>query len=281
MLWTILVWIALGYGLIVTLLAVFQSRLVYFPDMERELAATPQSVGLDYEPVDLRTEDGETLHGWWLPPPGSGRPSRGTVLFFHGNAGNISHRLDYLRMFHRLGYATLAIDYRGYGRSTGSPSEKGTYRDALAAWRWLGQARKVKPQDIVIAGESLGGGVASWLAAQHTPRALLLLSTFTSVPDLGAQIYPLLPVRLIARIGYDNVANLRQIRAPVLIAHSPHDEIVPFRHGQALFEAAGEPKTFLELSGGHNQGFVHAREDWVRSVAAFLERHAPVADQGN
>ena len=275
MLWSVLLTIAIGYGVIVALLAVFQSHLVYFPGTGRELAATPQAVGLAYESVDVPTEDGETLHGWWVPGSGGDKAARGTLLFFHGNAGNISHRLDYLRMFNALGYSTLALDYRGYGRSSGSPSEEGIYRDALAGWRWLTQTRGTKPEDIVIAGESLGGAVASWLAARHPPRALLLLSTFTSVPDLAAKIYPLLPVRLISRFSYDNLANLRQIKAPVFIAHSPDDEIVPFAHGQALFAAAAEPKQFLELRGGHNESFIFAREEWVRAVDSFLKRHSP------
>ncbi len=278
MLWNILMTIAIGYGVIVALLAVFQSHLVYFPGTGREFMATPQAIGLAYESVELRTEDGETLHGWWVPAPGGGKAARGTILFFHGNAGNISHRLDYLQMFGRLGYATLAIDYRGYGQSTGSPSEEGTYQDALAAWRWLTQTRGIKPKEIVVSGESLGGAVASWLAARNAPRALVLLSTFTSVPDLAAKIYPLLPVRFISRFSYDSLANLREIKAPVFIAHSPDDEIVPFEHGQALFAAAGEPKQFLELRGGHNEGFIFAREDWVGALDAFLKRHAPGAE---
>lgn len=261
--------IAIGYAAIVALMFFFQTSLVYFPDMAREINVTPKIYDLAFESVDIPTEDGETLHGWWVPARGPG-----TVLLFHGNAGNISHRLDYLRMFNQLDHSVLIVDYRGFGRSTGSPSEEGTYRDASAAWRWLTQTRKLRPQDIVIAGESLGGAVASWLAAQHPPRALMLMSTFTSVPDLGAQIYPWLPVRLISRYSYDSVANLRKIRAPVLIAHSRDDEIVPFTHGKALFEAATEPKQFLELRGGHNSGFVFSQEDWVRSVKAFLDRHA-------
>jgi len=275
MFWNILVTFAIGYGVIVALAALFQSHLVYFPDAGRELSATPQAIGLAFESIEVRTEDGETLHGWWVPAPGGDKASRGTVLLFHGNAGNISHRLDYLQLFNRLGYATLAVDYRGYGRSSGSPSEEGTYRDSLAAWTWLVQSRETKPRDIVIAGESLGGAVASWLAARQSPRALILMSTFTSVPDLAAKVYPFLPVRLISRFSYDNVSNLRQVKAPVLIAHSADDELVPFAHGQALFAAAGEPKQFLEMRGGHNQGFVFAREEWVAAVAAFLERHAP------
>jgi fermentation-respiration switch protein FrsA (DUF1100 family) len=196
------------------------------------------------------------------------------VLIFHGNAGNISHRIDYLTMFNRLGYATLIIDYRGYGKSSGAPGEEGTYRDGEAAWRYLMETRKFTPQDIVLFGESLGGGIATWLALQHPPRALVLASTFTSVPDLGAQVYPWLPVRLLARIDYPNLERIRQITVPVLIAHSRNDDIIPFSHGQALFEAAHEPKQLLELRGGHNDGFIFMREEWVRAVGAFLEQAA-------
>jgi len=206
--------------------------------------------------------------------PGRPQPSvRGTVLFFHGNAGNISHRIDYLLMFNRMGYSTLIVDYRGYGNSTGSPSEDGTYEDAMAAWRWLTRMRSVRQGEIILVGESLGGAVASWLAVRHTPRALVLLSTFTSVPDLGAQVYPFIPVRLLARVSYDNLGRIGQITAPVLVAHSRDDDIIPYSHGRALFDAARQPKGFLELSGGHNTGFIFAREEWIGVLQTFLDTH--------
>ena len=257
------------YAVILLLVFLFQARLVYFPEVGRALVATPRAVGLDFEEVRLAT-DGATLHGWWVPATAA----RGAVLILHGNAGNISHRLEYLTMFNRLGYATLIVDYRGYGRSSGTPSEDGTYRDGEAGWQYLTEIRKFAPRDIVLFGESLGGGVATWLALRHPPRALVLASTFTSAPDLGAQVYPWLPVRWLARIEYGNRARIGQIAAPVLIAHSKGDDIVPFSHGQALFDAAREPKQFLELRGGHNDGFIFMREEWVREVGAFLERAA-------
>ena len=268
-----LIMVALGYALFVLLIFLTQSRLVYFPGIGREVTVTPQAAGLAFESVRLRTEDGEELDAWWVPVAAP----RGTVLFFHGNAGNISHRLEYLLMFHRLGYATLIFDYRGYGRSTGTPSEEGTYRDALAAWRWLAAEKRVPSGDVVLFGESLGAAVASWLAVRYPPRALVLASTFTSVPDFGAELYPYLPVRLISRFRYDNAANLRSIRAPVLIAHSPQDDIIPYRHGRSLYAAAGEPKHFIEMAGGHNDGFIFMRDDWVRELGAFLERGRPAA----
>ena len=271
---SLLVSVAIAYAGVVALVFLFQSHLVYFPNVGREIGVTPQAYGLAFEAVTIATADGEKLGAWWVPAP----QSRGAVLIFHGNAGNISHRLDYLQMFHRLGYATLIIDYRGYGTSTGSPSEQGTYRDAEAAWRWLVEGRGMKGGDIVLMGESLGGAVAAWLAARVSgatpPRAVVLASTFTSVPDLGAQVYPFLPVRLVSRFSYDNRAAVKAIKSPLLIAHSREDDIIPYSHGRALFEAANEPKQFLEMKGGHNEGFLFVRQEWVAQLSAFLDRAA-------
>jgi fermentation-respiration switch protein FrsA (DUF1100 family) len=269
MLWSILISLAIAYAVLVALVFLFQSRLVYFPETGRSFAVTPRAARLEFETHEIRTEDGERLHAWWVPA----REARGTVMILHGNAGNMSHRLDYLVMFHRLGYATLIIDYRGYGQSSGSPSEEGTYRDAEAAWLWL-TSRGIKPTEIVILGESLGGAVAAWLAARVTPRALVLASTFTSLPDLGAQVYPFLPVRLLSRFSYDTLGALQRVEAPVLIAHSRDDEIVSYSHGKALFAAAREPKQLLEMRGGHNDGFIFMREEWIARLRAFLERAA-------
>jgi uncharacterized protein len=267
--WNLLISLVLGYGAVVFLVFLFQSRLIYFPSVGREVAVTPQAYGLAFEPVDIATTDGETLKAWWVPADGP----RGTILFFHGNAGNMSHRLDYLLMFSRLRYSTLILDYRGYGQSSGTPSEQGTYRDAEAAWDYLRHSRSVRHDDLVIAGESLGGAVAAWLAAMVPPRVLVLFSTFTSVSDLGAEMYWFLPVRLINRIGYDNLASLERVRAPLFLAHSRDDDVIPFSHGRKLFEAAAGPKAFVEMRGGHNQGFIFTRPEWVAQLAAFLEQH--------
>jgi fermentation-respiration switch protein FrsA (DUF1100 family) len=229
-----------------------------------------------YDDVAIATRDGEKLHAWWIPAD----RARGTVLLLHGNAGNISHRIDYAVMFRRLGYSTLLVDYRGYGRSTGTPTEQGTYIDSEAAWNWLNRSKQISERDIVLFGESLGGGVASWLAVQHPVRALVLASTFTSAVDLGAELYPFLPVRLVSRIRYDTLRRLRDVRAPVLVIHSPEDDIIPFAHGRRLFDAAREPKAMLEIAGGHNQGFVFVRDEWVAQLADFLERSAPAVATG-
>lgn len=262
----------IGFALV---LYFFQSHLVFYPETGREMIATPGQLGLLYEDVQLGTADGLSLHGWFIPAAQreNAPQPRGTVLFLHGNAGNISHRLDSLQMFHNLGYNTLIFDYRGYGNNDGSPSEQGTYQDAEAAWHYLTEQRHIPSCHIVLFGESLGGAVASWLAARQKPAALVIASGFTSVPDLAQHFYPYLPVRWLAHLRYDTRENLRAVAAPVLIAHSPEDEIIPFEHGQALYAAANPPKRFLELAGGHNDGFIFMREPWVGELKDFLGGH--------
>ncbi|MDP1956786.1 MAG: alpha/beta fold hydrolase, partial [Rhodocyclaceae bacterium] len=205
---------AMTYAGFALLLYLLQPSLVYYPEIGREIAATPREAGLLYEDVKLVTTDGVDLHGWFV----AASDPRGTVLFLHGNAGNISHRLDSLRMFQRLGYSTLIVDYRGYGNSAGKPTEQGTYLDAAAAWDYLTQTRNIPAASIVLFGESLGGAVAAWLASRQThaaPAALVISSGFTSVPDLAADIYPWLPVRWLARFHYDTRAYLHATTVPV------------------------------------------------------------------
>ena len=192
------------------------------------------------------------------------------VLFCHGNAGNISHRLESIALFHRLGLSVLIFDYRGYGDSEGKPDEQGTYRDARAAWRHLRELRGVAGDDIILFGRSLGAAVAAWLAARERPRAVILESAFTSAASLGAEHYPWLPVDLLLRHRYDTLARVSEIRAPLLVVHSRDDEIVPFHHGRALFDAAAEPKRLLEIRGGHNDGFLASGAVYRDALAAFL-----------
>jgi fermentation-respiration switch protein FrsA (DUF1100 family) len=258
--------VAAVYAAFLGVVYLFQDRLIYFPHVGRDIAVTPAQFGRTFEEVAIATADGETLNAWWLPTP----HARGAALILHGNAGNISQRLDYARMFRDFGYATLLVDYRGYGRSTGRPSEEGTYCDADAAWRWLTETRGLAANEIVIYGESLGGAVSCRLAARVSPRALVLASTFTSLPDLGAEIYPFLPVRLLSRYRYDTRSCIRGVRVPVMVIHSRSDEIVPFHHGEALYAAANEPKSFLEIGGGHNDSSVVERPEWREALGRFL-----------
>lgn len=256
-----------GYLLLVLLLFLFQAKLIYFPEVGREAAVTPLAAGLEFEEVWLDVAPDARIHGWYVPAP---RP-RGVALILHGNAGSIAQRIDWLRMFHRLGYASFIIDYRGYGRSSGTPSEAGTYADAAAAWGHLVQARGWKARDIVMVGESLGGAVAAHQAARHPPRALILQSTFTSIPDLAAELYRFVPVRWISRFRYDTRARMAEISAPVLVAHSRGDELVPYTHGEALYTAARGVKRFVELHGGHNEAALFGREEATQALARFLD----------
>jgi len=274
MFWSAIQIALLVYLGLVAILFFRQSSLVFLPEMDRGYDANPSAVGLKYDSLNLRTVDGETLDGWHVPAA-TEREKRGLVLFFHGNAGNIGHRLDYLRMLHDLGLATLIIDYRGYGRSSGTPSEEGSYLDAEAVWQHATKVLGFTPGRIVIFGESLGGAVAAKLAEGYRPGALILASTFTSVPDLGAELYPWLPVRLLARIRYDTLARLPRIDCPLLVVHSRSDDVIPFAHGRRLFEAAGTKKQFLEIDGGHNEGFVFARREWIREMDGFLRGALP------
>jgi hypothetical protein len=269
--WSFLLLVFGAYLALAALMYLFQSHLVYFPNVpSRALEATPESAGLAYESVEFAADDGVRLHGWFLPGP---KDARATLLFLHGNAGNISHRLDSLKIFHDLGLAVFIFDYRGFGNSSGTPSEQGTYLDAEAAWRLLTDGRGIAPEEIVIFGRSLGAAVAARLATRHTPRTLILESGFTSAPDLAAEFYWMFPVRWLSRFRYSAADDLKQVRAPVLIVHSVDDEIVPVRHGRLLFEAANAPKRMLEIRGDHNQGFLIGRRAYIDGIDAFLKAH--------
>ncbi len=265
----LLIVLVLVFGLLLAYVYFAQERLVYFPGVDRDNRATPGDLGLAYESLTLHTPDGERLHAWFVPR----ERARGTVILFHGNAGSIAHRLAYLEMFQRLGLSSLSVEYRGYGRSSGKPAEAGFARDAEAAWAYVTGERGIAADRIVLFGESLGGAVAARLAASRRPALLVLASVFTSVPDLGRELYPWLPVRWLARIRHDTRAALAHVTCPVLVAHSPEDDIVPYHHGRALFDAAPGQKAFLELAGGHNEGFIFLRPDWVASLAEFINSH--------
>jgi len=253
------VWVLLSL-----LLYINQSKYVYFPF--KDLVATPRDAGLAYEEVHLTTADNIRLHGWYVPHD----HPRATLLFLHGNGGNISHRLEKLVMYHQLGLAVLIIDYRGYGQSEGSPTEQGTYRDAEAAWKYLTGNKALPGNNIIIYGESLGGAVAAWLAVQYQPGALILESAFTSIMDMGRHYYPYLPIRWISRFKYPTLDLIRQVHAPLLIIHSPADDIVPYAQGQKLFETANEPKTFLEIAGDHNNGFLESNSRYISGIDSFI-----------
>ena len=260
--------VAFFYLLLVLLMWLFQERLVFLPHLGRELVATPSDIGLDWQPVELTTEDGLHLDAWWLPVENP----RASLLFLHGNAGNISHRLESLAQLNELGLAVLILDYRGYGRSEGRPSEAGTALDADAGWRWLKEESGQDPQRLVIFGRSLGSAVAAELARRTDPAALILESPFRSVPDLGQALYPWLPVRPLARLQYPTIDYVTERRMPLLVIHSETDEIIPFSEGQAVYEAARSPKELLVIQGGHNTGFLESQAIYLPGLDEFLNR---------
>lgn len=253
-----------GYGVILLLMYTAQSRLIYFPTST--VPYTPEDFGMEYETVYLTTEDSVQLHGWFVPH----LEARGTVLFQHGNAGNISGRLETIQLLYRLRLNVFIYDYRGYGISEGNPSEEGTYRDAMAGWNYLIDEREIPADRIILMGRSLGGAVTAWLASNVQPAGVILESTFTSVPDLGAEVYPIFPVRWLSRFEYDNSRFVKNIEAPLLIAHSRQDDLIPFSHGEQLFRLANEPKRFLEMKGSHNDGFLETGKQYRNTLEEFF-----------
>jgi fermentation-respiration switch protein FrsA (DUF1100 family) len=246
------------------------NSLLYFPS--RAIEQTPGDAGLSFKDVEIPTEDGERLHGWWVP----GRERAGVhVLLFHGNAGNLSHRVLHAQLLAEVGLDVLLFDYRGYGRSTGRPDERGTYLDARAARAALLRQAGTEPTRIVYLGESLGGAVGLELALAAPPHGLVLQSAFTSVRDMARLHYPFVPAALIPD-AYPSLRRIRELKAPLLVLHGDRDDIVPLAHGRALFDAAPGPKRLHVFPGlGHNdlvplgaKGYAEAIAEWLRGLDA-------------
>ncbi len=231
------------------MLRAFEYSQVYHPD--RTLTAAGGELGRKFEDVTFATSDGVQLNGWFFPATNDSPQGRLAVLFCHGNAGNISHRLELCQALLETGVSVFLFDYRGYGRSEGRPSEQGTYLDAQAAYHWLAH-RGFAGIRIIAYGESLGGGVASEVAMREPLAGLVLQSTFTSIPDVGAELFPWFPVRWLSTIKYNTRARLPHLKTPVLVMHSRADSLIPFHHGERNFASANPPKAFCELKGGHN-----------------------------
>lgn len=256
-----------GYLGVCLLLYLFQRRLIYFPGPPPE--TTPASAFLKYEDLRLPTLDGETIHAWHIRSEGA----RGAVIESHGNAGNMAQRLFRARVFLAMGLDVFLYDYRGYGSSSGSPGEPGLFHDAQAVFEHATGAAGFAPEQIICFGESLGGSVAADLASKQPVAALILESSFTSVPDLGAELYPWLPVRLLSRDRLSTLERIAEVKSPILIMHGKLDEVVPFAHSQRLLAAGGERAEFFELEGlYHNDGGFTARVEGVAHVAEFAAR---------
>jgi uncharacterized protein len=261
---------------LIIMLRWFEHSQVYHP--YRELEGSPAELGRAFEDVRFKTGDGVQLHGWFFPANTNSPRAQLAFLICHGNAGNISHRLGLCGALLKTGASVFVFDYRGYGKSDGRPGEEGTYRDAQAGHGWLRQ-KGFRGENIIAYGESLGGGVVSELALRETVGGIVLQSTFTSIPDIGKELYPWLPVRWLGTIKYDTHAKLPRIKVPVLVMHSRADDLIGFHHAEENFAAANEPKLFCELDGGHNHAaweppaFSEAIERFLR----LIQDRPPVA----
>ena len=265
MLISIIVVLFITYWGLGTILYFMQPTFLYSP--LRQVSYTPGDLGLDFEEVTITTTDGLKLSGWYIPAGNS----EFTLLFCHGNGGNIMHRLDSINIFYNLGLSCFIFDYRGYGNSQGKPTEQGTYLDAMAAYQWLTEKKKVSPNNIILFGRSLGGSIAAQLAGKVEAAALVVESAFTSYTDIGKKFYPYMPVRWFAKFSYRTIDYIKNVHCPVMIIHSRSDEIIPFEFGLELHEAANEPNSFIEILGSHNDGFLVSGETYKKAWIKWLD----------
>lgn len=251
------------YIFFAVILNFFQEKYIFFPS--KEVFYPPKE--LNIKDVSLQTVDSKSLHAWWMQVPGA----KYTVLFSHGNAGNVSGRIYQMRIFRELGVNALIYDYRGYGKSTGKiQKEEDVYNDIQAAWDYLEKAKNIPPEQIILWGRSLGGAVTTELAQDKSVAAVILESTFFSLGDMARRQFWFMPVRLIQRYYFDTEKKVENIKAPILIVHSKEDEMIPFEQGQMIFEAANDPKSLLTVSGGHNDAF--SSGEYLKGVKEFLSK---------
>jgi len=260
----IVLWMILFIVLFLVSLRYIEKRSIYFP--MKQITYYPGAVGLSYEEIYFDTFDNKRLNGWFIPND----KAECTLIFCHGNAGNIGHRLEKILMFHGLGLNVLIFDYRGYGKSTGVPSEPGLYQDAAAAFKYLTEKRDIPREKIVLYGESIGGAVAIDLARKEKVRAIITEETFTSVKDMARMAYPFVPPCVFSS-RFDSVPKIKDVNCPKLIIHSVDDEIVPFYLGEKLFNAAVPPKEFLKISGSHNTAFIDSEKQFIEGIRSFLD----------
>ncbi|MBI4244980.1 MAG: alpha/beta hydrolase [Planctomycetes bacterium] len=255
--------IACLYLLILVVLILFQNKLIFLNETLDSSWKAPQSI----EEVFFGADDGVKLYGLYSRPEGS----KHVLLFFHGNAGNISHRTDLMQEFLSRKIGVFLIDYRGYGKSEGKPSEQGFYKDAAAAYEYLVKDEKLRPDEIVIFGKSLGAAVAVDLAVNVRCAGVIIQSAFTSIVDMAKQIYPFVPVSLLVRTKFDNLSRIKLVTAPKLFIHSRSDEVVQFEQGERLFNEAVEPKRFYIIQNAlHNNAYIVAGEEYFSAVTLFL-----------
>ncbi|KPK99221.1 MAG: hypothetical protein AMJ95_00295 [Omnitrophica WOR_2 bacterium SM23_72] len=257
--------ILLGSALLMLYIKYIESKAVFFP--QKQIEFFPSDANLAFEDVLFNTPDGLKLNGWFIAQPGASY----TLLLFHGNAGNIGHRLDKLLALRPTGANIFIIDYRGFGKSEGRISEKGLYLDAQAAYDYLVEIRKIPPAQIILYGESLGTAVAIDLAAKAGVRAIIVEGAFSKGRDMACRMYPFIPSFLFSD-SYNSLKKIARIDVPKLFIHSRDDEIVPFKLARKLYEASRQPKEFAEISGGHNSAFMDSKEQYISAIDAFIKK---------
>lgn len=247
-----------------------EERFIYYPNARIDI--TPRHIGLAFDDIFFTTADGVHLNSWFVPHP----EAKTTLLWSHGNAGNISHRLDNLKLLHEKVKINIFIfDYRGYGHSEGVVSEKGTYMDGEAALKYLLTREDVDPKRIVFFGRSLGAAVAAELATSEECLALILESPFASIREMARSAFPFLPIGPLLRIRYDTVEKVKRVKAPLLVLHGDRDDIVPFVQGRKIFEAAREPKEFYTVRGAHhNDTYIVGGNGYLAALKDFIDRAA-------
>jgi fermentation-respiration switch protein FrsA (DUF1100 family) len=249
---------------------IFENWLIYHPSKDGQYEIDP---GFPVQFVNFQSEDGVRLHGAYCPV----ERARGLIMWCHGNGGNLSYGLDVAGDFRKLGVSVFLFDYRGYGRSEGSPNSKGILLDAEAAYRYVTKDLNVPPSGLVLLGESLGGAPAIYLASRHESAALITQSTFTSMRDMAGAVFPFLPwLRFFVRTEFPNLDNIARVHVPKLLIHSRTDEVVPFWMGQKLYAAAPQPKEFWVIEqGGHNATL--GTDGYMNRIRTFLDHVLPAS----
>ena len=266
-------------GVVVVALVVFagllvacERKLIYHPMLYPQGYWEPGAMGVSVEDVDFQAEDGVQLHGWYVQSP----EAKATLLWFHGNAGNITHRLENIKLLEPLRVNIFIFDYRGYGKSAGEPDEQGIYMDSQAAYDFVTKEKKIAPEKLILFGRSLGGVFAVDVADKNPAAGLILESVFTTAKDMAKKIFPILPIGWAISSKLDNVSRVAGLKLPKLFLHGDRDGVVPFRLGRQVFTAAAEPKEFYVIQGaGHNDTIFVGGEPYFATIDRFISKVVP------
>jgi len=243
-----------------------QVNLIYFPD--KKISFYPDQINLNYKDIYMITKDNIKINSWYIP----GEKDSNLVIFCHGNAGNISGRVETIRLIHELNLSLLIFDYRGFGKSEGNISEKGLYLDIEAVYQYATKNLNIDKKKVIIWGRSLGAAVAIDFASKHNINKLIIESAFTSISDMGQRIYPFLPLKFICTHKFLSINKIDKIKASKLFIHSKEDDLVPFSFGKILYKKAILQKSFLEIHGNHANGFFESKEDYIKGIKYFLKQ---------